>query len=597
MTQQTTTKKSNLELMAILRPYYKKNAGLLAKDLFCAALTTVCDIVLPLILSRITDTATRDVANLTVAFIGKMSALYLVLRLVEIAARYFMQGTGHIMGAKIEMDMRSDMYRHLQTLPHAYFSTHKTGHIMSNLTNDLFDVTEFSHHCPEEYFIGAIKLLASFIILIRVDVLLTLILFALIPLYFYVSAKFRHRLRQAQMDQRRKIGDINASIEDSFLGFSVVKSFSNEDVEEEKFQKDNSAFLKIKKEFYYAMAAFQSVSRIFDGLMMLTVLIFGGLSLVWGRISPGEFVAYILYTQTLLVTLARIIEFTEQFQRGMTGLERFDGVMSTRSDIQEKKGALDLKNVRGRLDFDRVSFAYPHSDEAVIDDLDLTIEAGHQLAIVGPSGGGKTTLTNLIPRFYDVTGGAIRIDGHDIRDLTLSSLRNKIGIVQQDVYLFSDTVGANIAYGKPGASYEEVVRAAKLAGAYDFIMDLPDGFDAYVGERGVMLSGGQKQRISIARVFLKNPPILILDEATSALDNQSERFIQESLVRLSKDRTTLIIAHRLSTIRDAEEIIVLSEGKIQERGTHQDLMAARGAYYDLYQGGLDGDVEEDKAWI
>lgn len=597
MTQQTTTKKSNLELMDILRPYYKKNAGLLAKDLFCAALTTVCDIVLPLILSRITDTATRDVANLTVAFIGKMSALYLVLRLVEIAARYFMQGTGHIMGAKIEMDMRSDMYRHLQTLPHAYFSTHKTGHIMSNLTNDLFDVTEFSHHCPEEYFIGAIKLLASFIILIRVDVLLTLILFALIPLYFYVSAKFRHRLRQAQMDQRRKIGDINASIEDSFLGFSVVKSFSNEDVEEEKFQKDNSAFLKIKKEFYYAMAAFQSVSRIFDGLMMLTVLIFGGLSLVWGRISPGEFVAYILYTQTLLVTLARIIEFTEQFQRGMTGLERFDGVMSTRSDIQEKEGALDLKNVRGRLDFDRVSFTYPHSDEAVIDDLDLTIEAGHQLAIVGPSGGGKTTLTNLIPRFYDVTGGAIRIDGHDIRDLTLSSLRNKIGIVQQDVYLFSDTVGANIAYGKPGASYEEVVRAAKLAGAYDFIMDLPDGFDAYVGERGVMLSGGQKQRISIARVFLKNPPILILDEATSALDNQSERFIQESLVRLSKDRTTLIIAHRLSTIRDAEEIIVLSEGKIQERGTHQDLMAAHGAYYDLYQGGLDGDVEEDKTWI
>lgn len=597
MTQQTTTKKSNLELMAILRPYYKKNVGLLAKDLFCAALTTVCDIVLPLILSRITDTATRDVANLTVAFIGKMSALYLVLRLVEIAARYFMQGTGHIMGAKIEMDMRSDMYRHLQTLPHAYFSTHKTGHIMSNLTNDLFDVTEFSHHCPEEYFIGAIKLLASFIILIRVDVLLTLILFALIPLYFYVSAKFRHRLRQAQMDQRRKIGDINASIEDSFLGFSVVKSFSNEDVEEEKFQKDNSAFLKIKKEFYYAMAAFQSVSRIFDGLMMLTVLIFGGLSLVWGRISPGEFVAYILYTQTLLVTLARIIEFTEQFQRGMTGLERFDGVMSTRSDIQEKEGALDLKNVRGRLDFDRVSFTYPNADEPVIDELDLTIEAGHQLAIVGPSGGGKTTLTNLIPRFYDVTGGAIRIDGHDIRDLTLSSLRNNIGIVQQDVYLFSDTVGANIAYGKPGASYEEVVRAAKLAGAYDFIMDLPEGFDAYVGERGVMLSGGQKQRISIARVFLKNPPILILDEATSALDNQSERFIQESLVRLSKDRTTLIIAHRLSTIRDAEEIIVLSEGKIQERGTHQDLMAARGAYYDLYQGGLDGDVEEDKAWI
>lgn len=592
MKQRTIKNKSNWELMQILGPYYKKNLGLLVKDLFCAALTTLCDLVLPLILSRITDTATHDLASLTVSFIGKMSLLYIVLRLVEIAARYFMQGTGHIMGARIEMDMRSDMYRHLQTLPHAYFSTHKTGHIMSNLTNDLFDVTEFSHHCPEEYFIGAIKLVISFIILIQVDVPLTLILFGLIPLYFFVSAKFRKRLRQAQMDQRKKIGDINASIEDSFLGFSVVKSFSNEDVEKQKFERDNSAFLKIKKQFYYAMASFQSVSRIFDGLMMAVVIVFGGLSLVWGRISAGEFMAYILYTQTLLVTLARIIEFTEQFQRGMTGLERFDGVMSTKSDIQEKEDAIALKEVKGKVEFDNVTFTYPNADEPVIDRLSLTIEAGHQLAIVGPSGGGKTTLTNLIPRFYDVTGGAIRIDGHDIRDLTLSSLRNEIGTVQQDVYLFSDTVGANIAYGKPGAGYEDIVRAAKLAGAYDFIMELPDGFDSYVGERGVMLSGGQKQRISIARVFLKNPPILILDEATSALDTQSERLIQDSLERLAKNRTTLTIAHRLSTIRDAEEIIVLSEGKILERGNHESLMDQRGTYYGLYQGSLDQGKEK-----
>ncbi len=580
-------KSSNWALIKLLQPYYRKNRRLLITDLFCASLTTLCDLALPVILSRITDTAANNPVALTLTFIGRMSLIYIVLRLVEISARYFMQGTGHIMGALIEMDMRSDMYRHLQTMPHAYFSTHKTGHIMSNLTNDLFDVTEFSHHCPEEYFIGAIKLVISFLILLKVNVPLTLVLFILVPLYFYVSTKFRHRLRQAQLRQRKKIGDINASIEDSFLGIAVVKSFSNEDVEEEKFERDNSAFLAIKKEFYYAMAAFHSVSRIFDGLMMATVIVLGGLFLVYRKITPGEFVAFILYTQTLLVTLARIIEFTEQFERGMSGLERFEGVMSTKSNLVEKADAKPLGKARGQIAFDRASFHYPGKEELVLDGIDLTIEAGDSLAIVGPSGGGKTTLTNLIPRFYDVTSGRVLIDGQDVRDLTLASLRDNIGTVQQDVYLFSDTVGANIEYGKPGASYEEIVRAAKLAGAYDFIMDLPQGFDTYVGERGVMLSGGQKQRISIARVFLKNPPILILDEATSALDNTSERLIQDSLERLSANRTTIVIAHRLSTIRNAAHIIVLSEGKIQEAGSHRSLMDQHGLYWALYQGSLD----------
>lgn len=575
--------KSNWELFKILFPYYKRNSKVLITDFFCAALTTICDMVLPMILSGITDTALNGIGTLTMVFIFRMTTIYVVLRIIEIVARYYMQGLGHIMGARIERDMRSDMYMHFQTMPHSFFARHKTGRIMSNLTNDLFDITEFSHHCPEEYFIGAIKLIVSFLILIRVNVAITLVLFALIPIYFVVASRFRIRLREVQMDERKQIGNINSSIEDSFLGYSVVKSFSNEEVEKKKFKKDNSAFLSIKEKFYFALAGFQSVSRIFDGLMLTTVFLVGGFFLVKRAISPGQFVAYILYTQTLLTTLARIIEFTEQFQRGMTGLERFDGVMSIESNLKEKEGAIELGKALGHVEFKDVSFKYEDSDELVINSLNLDIKPGMNIALVGLSGGGKTTLSNLIPRFYDVTRGAITIDGHDVRDLTLDSLRRQVGIVQQDVYLFSDSIKANIEYGRPGASHEEIVRAAKLAGAYDFICDLPEGFDSYVGERGLMLSGGQKQRISIARVFLKNPPILILDEATSALDNESENWIKKSLERLSKNRTTITIAHRLSTIQNAEKILLLEDGKILERGSHKELMAMNGRYRKLYE--------------
>lgn len=575
---------SNRQLIRSFLPYYKKNLGTFFIDLLCASLTTVCDLALPMILAAITDTATgKRGLVLTAEFLIRMTVIYIVLRIIEIIARYYMQSIGHIMGAKIEKDMRSDVYRHLHTLSHAFFSTNKTGHIMASLTTDLFDITEFSHHCPEEYFIGAVKLIAAFIILVRVDWLVTLLLYATIPFLFIMSTRYRRRMRKTQMQQRRQIGQINSSIEDSFLGIQVVKSFANEDIEAEKFEKDNKHFLTIKSSFYHALAGFQSVTRFFDGLMITMVIAIGGWSLLRGRISAGQFVAFILYVQTLLTTVARIVEFTEQFERGMTGLERFQRVMNTESDIKEKPDARELENPKGHIRFEHVSFHYPEHKELVLDDLDLDIKPGTNLAIVGPSGSGKSTMAMLIPRFYDVSAGSVTIDGNNVKDLTLRSLRNAVGIVQQDVYLFSGTIRENIEYGRPGASDEDIEEAARLAGAYEFIMQLPDGFNSYVGERGVMLSGGQKQRISIARVFLKNPPILILDEATSALDNNSEKWVQRSLEELAKGRTTITIAHRLSTIRNADQILVLTDEGVKERGTHEQLMALGGIYYDLYQ--------------
>lgn len=577
--------KRNLNLIKRVMPYFKKYKFILMFDLFCAALTTLTDMVLPMILRRLTN-AGLGTYSLTREMIYRMAALLLVIKIIDLLAGYYMTKTGHIMGAKIETDMRYDVFQHLQKLSDSYFNETKVGQIMARITSDLFDITEFSHHCPEEYFIGFIKIIVSFVILVRLNTLLTVILFLSIPLMIVFASKYNRRMRKGFKEQKHHIGVLNADIEDSLLGVKVVKSFANEDVEIEKFQKGNKKFLDIKSETYASMAGFNTITKAFDGIMYIIVVLFGGLFLVEGKMSSGDIVAFILYVQTLLTTVRRIVEFTEQFQRGMTGIERFTEIMGQDIEIFDDEDAVDLENVKGKIEIKDVSFKYNNNSENVLNNISFTINPGQKVALVGPSGGGKTTLCNLIPRFYDVEDGEILVEGIDVRKIKLQSLRSNIGMVQQDVYLFSGTVRENILYGKPDATEQEVIDAAKAAGAYDFIMNLENGFDTYVGERGVMLSGGQKQRISIARVFLKNPPILILDEATSALDNKSEFIVQESLENLAKGRSSLTIAHRLTTVQNADLILVLTEDGIIERGTHQQLMEQKGYYYNLYtQGG------------
>lgn len=580
-----TSMKRNLNLIKRVMPYFKKYKFILMFDLFCAALTTLTDMVLPMILRRLTN-AGLGTYSLTREMIYRMAALLLVIKIIDLLAGYYMTKTGHIMGAKIETDMRYDVFQHLQKLSDSYFNETKVGQIMARITSDLFDITEFSHHCPEEYFIGFIKIIVSFVILVRLNALLTVILFLSIPLMIVFASKYNRRMRKGFKEQKHHIGVLNADIEDSLLGVKVVKSFANEDVEIEKFQKGNKKFLDIKSETYASMAGFNTITKAFDGIMYIIVVLFGGLFLVEGKMSSGDIVAFILYVQTLLTTVRRIVEFTEQFQRGMTGIERFTEIMDQDIEIFDDEDAVDLENVKGKIEIKDVSFKYNNNSENVLNNISFTINPGQKVALVGPSGGGKTTLCNLIPRFYDVEDGEILVEGIDVRKIKLQSLRSNIGMVQQDVYLFSGTVRENILYGKPDATEQEVIDAAKAAGAYDFIMNLENGFDTYVGERGVMLSGGQKQRISIARVFLKNPPILVLDEATSALDNKSEFIVQESLENLAKGRSSLTIAHRLTTVQNADLILVLTEDGIIERGTHQQLMEQKGYYYNLYtQGG------------
>lgn len=585
MSQTVTKTYKTKDLLHRFLPYLLRYKKMLAFDLFCAALTTLCDIVLPRIMFHLTNTAMYQPAALTIGWIGKVAGLYIVLRLIDAAAYYYMCSRGHIMGVYIETDMRMDAFRKLETLSDAYFSNTKIGHIMGRITSDLFDVTEFAHHCPEEFFIAAIKIVVSFIILSFSSLPLTILIFACLPLMLFLSIRLNHRFRNATKKQRIELGNLNARIEDSLLGQRVVKAFTSEDIELEKFADGNERMKDIKKERYRAMANFNMSTRLFDGLMYTVTIAAGGLFLVNGAIRPADLVAYVLYVMTLIATIRRIVEFAEQFSMGITGIERFFELMDTPTDITDVPDAKELEIHGGEIVFDHVSFAYPDDHNRVLHDLCLTIHPGENLALVGESGGGKTTLSSLIPRFYDTTAGSVRIDGQDVKKLKLESLRRNIGIVQQDVYLFSGTVAENIAYGRPGASLEEIHEAAKLAGADGFIRELTNGYETYVGERGIKLSGGQKQRIAIARVFLKNPPILLLDEATSALDNESEILIERSLEDLSEGRTTLTIAHRLTTIQNADRIVVLGKEGIEEEGTHEALLAKKGTYYRLWTGG------------
>ena len=570
------------ELVRRFLPYFRPYRGMLALDLFCATLTTLCDLVLPMIVRSITGLASSSATALTVAYVLKVGGVYVLLRLVDTVANYIMVARGHVMGTYIERDMRHALFEHLQEMGFAYYSNAKVGQIMARITSDLFDVTEFAHHCPEEFLIAAIKITVPFVILLGINPVLTLIIFLMLPIMLVLARHFNKKMRAAFKESRHQVGEINAQVEDSLLGIRVVKSFANEPMEIDKFDRGNEEFVRIGRRKYRYMAGYNTTTRSFDGIMYIVVVIVGALFIIDGKITAADYMAYLLYISTLLTSIRRVVDYAEQFQRGMTGIERFCEIMDVQPDVNDAPGAKELTGVKGDVTFDHVSFHYNDNDRTVLADINETVKAGDKIALVGPSGGGKTTFCNLIPRFYDVSGGRILIDGQDIAQLTQRSLRENIGMVQQEVYMFSGTIYENIAYGLPGATREQVETAAKQAGADGFIRELPDGYDTYVGERGVKLSGGQKQRISIARVFLKNPPILILDEATSALDNESERLVQDSLEKLSKGRTTFTIAHRLTTIRGATSIWVLTQDGIVEKGTHQELMAKKGKYYELY---------------
>lgn len=564
-------------------PYYKKYIWVLIFDLFCASLVTVCELVLPLLVRYITDLGINDLSSLTIEIILRVGLIYIVLQVIDAAANFFMASIGHIMGTYMEKEMRSDLFSHLQKLSFSYFDNTKIGQLMSRITSDLFDVTEFAHHGPEEIFIASIMIVASFCILGSINIVLTLIIFSVIPLMIIVAALFNRKMRGQFRRQRRQIGEINSQVEDSLLGVRVVKSFANEDVEVDKFEQGNEEFLNIRKRGYFYMGGFDASNKLLNGLMTILVLVVGAIFMMNGKIQPADFIAYMMYVSTLIRSVRTLVQFAEQFQRGSTGIERFFQVMDADIEVFDEPDAKDLKVTDGEIKFDNVSFSYADDGKQVLSHINLDVKPGQNVALVGPSGGGKTTLCNLIPRFYDVTDGAIYIDGQDIKSLKLRSLRSQIGFVQQDVYLFSGSIYDNIEYGRPGASRDEIIEAAKLAGAHDFILGLSEGYDTYVGERGVKLSGGQKQRISIARAFLKNPPIMILDEATSALDNESEKIVQASLEKLAKGRTTFTIAHRLTTIKNASIILVLTDKGIEEKGTHEELMAMKGIYYNLYE--------------
>lgn len=563
--------------------YYKPYVGLFLSDMVCAFVLAGISLVNPLIVRYITnDLLVNTPYGEAGAIILKLGGLMLVLAAVQFLCNYFVNYQGHMMGAKMEFDMRNEIFEHFQKLSFNFYDNQKTGQLMSRVTNDLFDITELCHHGPEDLVISIIKFVGAFVILIQVNAKLTLIVFAFIPLMFVFILIMRKRMHRAFKNNRAKQADINAQIEDNLSGIRVVKSFANEVWEMEKFREGNLKYLGCKRNSYFYMSNFHSGLNFCISALNIAVVIGGGLFITGGSISLGDLVTFLLYINNLIEPVQKLINFTEQFQNGMTGFERFMDIMEIEPDIADKAGAKPLEKVKGEIVFDQVAFKYEDGISEVFRNINLKVRAGEYIALVGPSGVGKTTMCSLIPRFYEPTEGKIYIDGKDIQKVTLNSLRKNIGVVQQDVYLFAGTIMDNIRYGKRDATKEEVIKAAKNANAHDFIMELPDGYSTYIGQRGVKLSGGQKQRLSIARVFLKNPPILIFDEATSALDNESEKVVQESLEHLAKNRTTLVIAHRLTTIRNAEKIIVLTEEGIAEQGTHEELMAQEGIYQSLY---------------
>lgn len=564
--------------------YYKPYLGVFFADMFFAFTAAAISLINPLIVRYITnDLLAKQEISQAMDSIIKLGVAMVALALLELGCNYFITNRGHVMGAKIEYDMRNDLFAHLQTLPFEYFDNQKTGQLMSRITNDLFDITELLHHGPEDLVISLIKFIGAFCILLNVNAYLTLVVFIVIPVMIVFASIIRKRMKRAFKRNRKEIAEVNARIEDSLAGIRVVKSFANEEQELRKFKEGNNQFLDSKKESYEAMGIYHSGLNFFISLINVIVIVGGGMMITKKVIGVGDLITFLLYINILIEPIRKLINFTEQFENGISGFERFMDVMELEPSIKDKEDAQELSNVTGDICFEQVSFQYEETEEEVFKNINLEVAAGQYVAIVGSSGVGKSTMCNLIPRFYEVSAGTIRIDGKDIRDLTLSSLRNNIGVVQQDVYLFAGTVYENIRYGKLDATREEVIEAAKNANAHDFIMSLPNGYDTYIGQRGIKLSGGQKQRLSIARVFLKNPPILIFDEATSALDNESERVVQESLERLAKNRTTFVIAHRLSTIRNAEKILVLTEDGIKEQGTHKELMELDGVYRQLYQ--------------